>query len=445
MKKVMQITLLGSIVSSSILFSVHPAFARTLTETVDQTIQSNPDVQIDAKRRLSADQVVAQAQGGYYPKIDLALGIGREHSENITTRPGSTTLWRREAGLTLTQMLYDGYSVKSEVERTEASANSAAHVVAGTSERIGLRTVEVYLDVLRRQEQLALTQENLAAHQRTFEQIRLRSDTGVGRKADMEQAQARLSLSQANLSSAQANLREASINFQRVVGNAPDGLDAAMEVNCELFPATVDEATQLAFANNPLMHAAYANYEASLAQESGAGSAFRPLVNAELGADWNRNLDGVHFKDNDAYAMLRLRYNVYRGGADAARVAETGYQTKEALQIMNRVQRQVEESSRLSWNALETAKDRLPKLKAHADATALTRDAYAQQFNIGQRTLLDLLDAENELYTARSDYLTGLYAERFARYQLMTDMGKLLDTLGVAPREESRITSAAHP
>jgi adhesin transport system outer membrane protein len=416
------------------------AVAQSLSEAVDQTIKTNPDVLIDANRRLSVDEAVNQAKGGYRPKIDLAAGIGREWSENTSTRPGSDWLTRRESSLTLTQMLYDGFGTKSEVERHTARVQSAAHKVAGTSEEIGLRAVETYLEVVRRQELRNLTADNLAAHERVFEQIKLRSDSGVGRKADLEQAQARLSLAQANMASAEANLREANIQYQRVVGEMPSGTDRPAQP--EGVPVSEDDAVSSALVNHPLVRSAEADIEATKAQTRAAESLLRPRVDLELGTSWNDNLDGVDYKNNDAYAMLRFRYNLYRGGTDQARVAERRVQTVEATEVLNKTRRQVEESTRLSWNSLLTSGDRLPKLKAHAEATEQTRDAYAKQFNIGQRTLLDLLDSENELYTARSNHIDGQYVEIFARYRLLADMGMLLQSLGVDPREESKVVMA---
>jgi adhesin transport system outer membrane protein len=437
-KKMSRKRLWEAIVISTMVFSGHSAFAQTLSEAVDQTIKSNPDVLIDADNRLALEHEVEQARAGYYPKVDLALGAGREWSENASTRPGSKTLWRRESSLTLSQMLYDGYGVKSEVDRSQSRVESAAHLVASTSERMGLRAVEVFLEVLRRQELLALTQDNMAAHERTFEQIKLRSNSGVGRKADLEQAQSRLSLAQANVASAQANLREARINFQRVVGGVPDSLDKPDDVSCEHFPVTLDNAVNDAFASHPALRSTIAEYEAALAQEQGAASPLRPRVDLDLGTSWNRNEDGVQYRNNDAYAMLRMQYNLFRGGSDKAHIAEMHHLSEAAKETVNRTQRVIEESTRRSWNALETSKGRLPKQKAYAEATEMVRDAYAKQFNIGQRTLLDLLDSENELYSARSDYVNGQYEERFARYRLMADMGKLLETLAVAPRNESK-------
>lgn len=416
-----------------------PAMAESLKDAVEKTISTSPDVLVDVNRRLSAEKTVDQAKGGYYPKVDLGVGIGREWSENISTRPGSDHLTRREAGLTLSQMLYDGYATKNSVERAEARVAAAASQVGDTSETIGLRVVEVYLDVLRYQELLALTQDNLTAHEKTYEQIRLRSDTGVGRRADMEQAQARLSLAQANLASAEANLREAKINFERVTGYKPAALDPAGEVSCDLFEMNADNAVSAAFAGHPSLKVAIANYEAALAQERQANAPFRPRVDLELGTSANDNLDGVDYKNNDAYAMARLRYNLYRGGSDEARVRETRHLNNEALAVVDKTKREIEETTRLAWNSLETAKERIPRLKAHADATALTREAYAKQFSIGQRTLLDLLDSENELYTARSSYIDGVYQQRFAQYRLMASAGRLLETLGVPPRPEASL------
>lgn len=419
------------------------ASSATLSEAVSQTIQTNPDILIDANRKLSVDEAVKQAKAGYYPKVDLNLGIGREWSENMFTRSlpgGDTSLTRRESGLTLSQLLYDGSATSSEVERQKSRLSSASRKVMGTSEQIGLKAIEAYLDVLRREELLKLAQANLAVHDKTFGQIKIRSEGGIGRKADLDQAQARFSLSHANVASAEANLREANIAYNRVVGVMPDALVKPALVEA---PASVDDALKEALENNPIMRSAMADIEATRAQKNAAESLYKPRVNLELGTTWNNNSDGIDYKNNDAYAMVRMRYNLFNGWADKARISEAGIQTQEAIEVLNRTQRQVEESLRLSWNSLLTAQDRMPKLKATAEAAERTRDGYAQQFNIGQRTLLDLLDSENELFIGRSNYLEAQYIDLFSRYRLMADMGQLLNTLGVAPRAEANVAATA--
>jgi adhesin transport system outer membrane protein len=414
----------------------------TISEAVNQTIRTNPDILIDANRKLSIDEAVKQAEGGYYPKIDFNLGYGNEWSKNITTRPRSghdDTLIRRESGLTLSQLIYDGSATSSEVDRQQARLSSASRKVMGTSEQIGLRAIESYLNVLRRSELLKLAQANLDVHDKTFGQIKIRSEGGIGRKADLDQAQARLSLSQANVASAEANLRESNIAYNRVVGAMPDSLVKPEIVEA---PVSVDEALNVSLESNPILRSAMADIEAAQAQNKTAESLLKPRLHLELGTSFNNDLDGVHYKNNDAYAMLRMRYNLFNGGSDVAKIAETTIQIQEATEVFHRTQRQVEESLRLSWNSMVTAQDRLPKLLATAEAAARTRDGYAQQFNLGQRTLLDLLDSENELYIGRSNYLDAQYIDLFSRYRLMADMGKLLGTLGVDPREESKEVAA---
>lgn len=434
--------ILLAVISAFQLGFLGVANGTTISEAVNQTIRSNPDILIDANRKLSIDEAVKQAEGGYYPKIDFNLGYGTEWSKNITTRPrpgGDDSLIRRESGLTLSQMIYDGFATRSEVDRQQARLSSASRKVDGTSQQIGLRAVEAYLNVLRRSELLKLAQANLAVHERTYNQIKIRSEGGIGRKADLDQAQARLSLSQANVAAAEANLRESNIGYNRVVGVMPDTL---VKPDIAEAPPSVEEALNVSLEKNPTLRSALADIEAAEAQNRAAQSLYKPRLNLELGTSFNNDLDGVHYKNNDAYAMLRMRYNLFNGGADAAKIAETNIQIQEATEVFHRTQRQVEESLRLSWNAMVTAQDRLPKLKATAEAAERTRDGYAQQFNLGQRTLLDLLDSENELYIGRSNYLDAQYIDLFSRYRLMADMGSLLDALGVDAREESKEVAA---
>lgn len=434
--------ILLAVISACQLGFLSVANGTTISEAVNQTIRSNPDILIDANRKLSIDEAVKQAEGGYYPKIDFNLGYGNEWSKNITTRRRGghdDSLIRRESGLTLSQLIYDGSATSSEVDRQQARLSSATRKVMGTSEQIGLKAIESYLNVLRRTELLKLAQANLEVHEKTFTQIKIRSEGGIGRKADLDQAQARLSLSQANVAATEANLREANIAYNRVVGSMPDSL---VKPEVAEAPASVDEALNVSLESNPILRSAMADIEAAQAQNRAAESLYKPRLHLELGTNFNNDIDGVHYKNNDAYAMLRMRYNLFNGGSDAAKIAETTIQIQEATEVFHRTQRQVEESLRLSWNSMVTAQDRLPKLKATAEAAARTRDGYAQQFNLGQRTLLDLLDSENELYNGRANYLDAQYIDLFSRYRLMADMGKLLGSLGVEPREESKEVAA---
>lgn len=418
-----------------------PLKAQPLKDAVEQTLQTSPDVLSTAHRRLSIDQEIKQAKGGYFPKIDLNLGYGRERTNSPATGFTTVSLDRREAGITLDQMLFDGFFVRSEVERHTARADSAAFGVLGASENTALKVVDAYMEVLRRQELVKLTKDNQAVHQRTFDQIKMRSDAGVGRKADMDQILARLALAQANVMAAESNAREAEITFQRVVGKMPKDLTKPAAPD-QAMPKDLNSAVEIAKANHPILKSAMADVEAAQAQHRTARSLNSPKLNLELGYNDNNNIGGLSGDNESTIAMLRVRYNLFRGGSDQARIGQTASAINEATEISHKTMREVEESIRLSWNAHTTARERLVPLKQHSEAMEATREAYTKQFNIGQRTLLDLLDAENEYFTARSNYVTGQYIELFGKYRVLASTGKLLESLQVAPPAEAAVASA---
>jgi adhesin transport system outer membrane protein len=155
------------------------------------------------------------------------LGTGRERSKNsitLLTNPNWVALNRQQEGAVLNQMIFDGMGVAGEVDRRKAISDSSAHRVYSAAEDTALQTIDAYLDVLKNVELVSYAKENLAAHNRTFDQVKLRSDKGVGRRADLEQIDARLALAISNLAAAESTLRDAEIAYLKVVGKNPISL-----------------------------------------------------------------------------------------------------------------------------------------------------------------------------------------------------------------------------
>jgi len=415
--------------------------AATLQEAVDVTIKTNPDVLAASNEREAVSKEVLQARAGYLPTVDLAIGTGYESTDNTTTRAVShdnVHMNRDEASLNLRQMLFDGMQTKNEVLRHTARTNSRAYGVFGAAENTGLEAVDAYLNVLRRQRLVDLTTTNLEAHERTHDQIKLRSERGVGRKADMDQSQGRVALARANQIAEQSNLRDAETNYLRVVGDAVDSLSDP-DSPANLLPKTLDEAINVAIENHPTLKSANADLDSANAQHDTALAVFYPRVDFELGTTANNDLDGVDGHNNDVTAMFRLRYNLLNGGKDKARREETAFLINQAAEIRNNTHRQVEQSVRLSWNALETVNSQMNFFQLHVDSSENSRNAYQQQFSLGQRTLLDLLDSENEVFVARQALVNAQYDQLFAFYRVLNSTGSLLESLHVALPETTAI------
>ncbi|CAD5109654.1 TolC family outer membrane protein [Zestomonas carbonaria] len=419
--------------------------AMTLAEAIQSTVERHPEVSASVNNRLSSDEDIKVARGGYLPTVDVIAGYGRERSDNPDTRAQGNhhkeTLNYTAAELRLRQMLFDGFNTPNEVKRTEAVANSRAYYIQGTAESLALRTVDVYLEVLKRREMVALAKNNLQAHTRISDQIGLRKQRGVGSAADFDQSEARLALAQNNLYTEEVNLADAEANFYSVVGRMPDELVTPASVRGEM-PSDLVNARQAMIDNNPLLKSAQSDVTAAEKQYEVAKSPFYPRFDAELSTRANDDMGGQEGHDTGWRAGLAMNYNLFNGMRDKARLQSAAHQINQAMDIRNNALRQINENVMLAWNAMENARLQTPKAREYADYTARVREAYQQQFSLGQRTLLDLLDSENELFTANRRYVEVRYTEEFSMYRVQAAMGELLRKQGTVLPVEANALSA---
>ncbi len=418
-------------------FAAAPAYARDigLSEVVREALTSNPDVTEARNQWMARREEVRQAQGGFLPSVDLNAGIGYEKTDSPTTRAArgeSNDLTRKELGLSVTQMLFDGWGTRSEVDRQQARTDSAAARLLSVGESTAMQAVQAYVDLGRRQSLRGISVESLQIHKRIEDQIRLRSEAGVGRRADYDQVLSRVALAEVNLVSADVNLLDAQTVFQRVIGRppseqalSPEALDAAV------LPGSLEQALEIARANNPVLRTAAADIEAARAQHEAAKQFDYPRFDLELGGNLNDNIGGTEGHVDDVSAMVRMRYNLFRGGTDTARKQATAHNINEAKDVRDRSLRQLEESIRLAWAAYKATESQLPLLIRRVDAALATRNAYEKQFNIGQRTLLDLLNSENEVLQARQAVVETRADMLLAQYRVLEAMGALIDHVGV--------------
>jgi adhesin transport system outer membrane protein len=417
------------------------AFAYTLSEAVGHTLATSPDLLIETNTRDMVDKELRQSYAGYLPTVDLAAGWGEQYTNNPTTRAanpllggtslsqeGTRTLTRQEFSLIASQMLFDGLAVYHDVEGHKARVRAESWRVNGTAQDIALGAVEAYINVLLRRELVKENRDNLANHEAIFGQIQKRSEGGIGRKADLDQAEGRVALARTNLMAEEANLRDAETEFLRKVG-IPVPNHLAMPGHPEHFPANEFEAVEMGLKHHPILRASVEDVNVVRAEHKGARAPFVPRFDLQLGMTRNHNVDGTTGDTDDNSAMLRMRWNLFSGGKDLANLCRTAYKMQEAQEVQNRAHRQVVESVRLAWSTYETAKKQLRWFKDHVDASTRTSEAYAKQFNIGQRTLLDLLDSENELFGAKTAYTNGKYTEILGRFRILNAAGCLTEGL----------------
>jgi len=408
--------------------------AQTLSEAVQMTLRTNPDIQASKFNLVAAEELYNQAKGGYYPSVDLVLAGGRENSDNTTTRAlGEDNLWltREDRSIRLTQLLYDGSSTRNLVRQQSALLDAALSRLTSSQENVSLRAIQVYLEVMRRNEVVELTSQNLKDHEVTLSKIQERYDSGVGTKVDVVQTRGRRAQAKSNMLLSQREASNGSAQFYRVVGQQPESL--ARPDPMRDIPPTLETALELAFDNHPAIEAAEAELEAAIAARERSMGVFKPRFDLELGATRNDDIDGAMGANDDESAVVRMSYNIYRGGSDRARMNETEAREFAARETLRSTRLAVEEDVRIIWNELQDILVRLEFLKAHVESTDEVLVVYNEQLTLGKRTLLDLLDIQNEQLRARAAYITGQFTELLARYNVMASVGGLLDSLGIDP------------
>lgn len=416
-----------------------PVFAQgdDLAGVVAEALSTNPDVAEARNQWLARREEIRAAEGGFLPSVDLNAGIGYEYTDSPSTRAGgghsSEELDRQELGLNVRQMLFDGWGTRSEVERQRARTDSAAARLLAVGESTAMKAVTVYVDLQLYHELESISAENLKIHLRIQDQIRLRAEAGVGSRADFDQVESRVALAESDLVAAQVNLIDARTTFKRVVGFAPSSTGYPPVVIAPgAMPESLTRALEIAQENNPVLHTATADIEAARAQHKAAKQFDYPRFDIELGGNINDDIDGTEGHSNDMSAMLRMRFNLFRGGSDAARKRATAYNVKEAVDVRDRSTRQLEETLHLAWAAFEATGTQLPLLERQVKAATSTRNAYVKQFDIGQRTLLDLLNSEQEVLRARQSVVEARNDHLLAQFRVLEGMGALVDHLGVA-------------
>jgi adhesin transport system outer membrane protein len=422
--------------------------ADTLPEAMQRAMDVHPEIQAGVNGRMSADYQLKAAKGGYLPRVDILAGYGREGTDSVTTRAaggaGYQTLNRGESSIRLSQMVFDGFATSSEVGRQQANVNAHAYSLMGTSERTALTVAQVYLDVLTRREFVALAEDNLKSHERIYDQIQLRTSRGVGRMADLDQAEARLAQARNNLITEQTNLADSQTGYLSVVGQEPDQLTRPQGYIATM-PATLNEARQQMVENSPILRSAESDIAAAEKQYDAAKSSFYPRFDAELGRTADNNVDGMDGHNNEWQAMLRMRFNVFNGGSNKADLESKSYQTTQALDIRNNALRQLNEELGLAWNAYNNAAAQVPIAQNYVNHSISVRTAYQQQFSLGERTLLDLLDSENELFTAQRRLVEVKNLQMFTQYRIKATMGELLKSQGVVAPMASVVQNDVKP
>ncbi|MFV0475180.1 MAG: TolC family outer membrane protein [Pikeienuella sp.] len=414
------------------------ASAMDLVEAVRLVVETHPEINKASSNKQAIEFELDQARGRYLPSVDLEVrgGVGARDGSSSSARDAEhNPLFGAEGRATLTQMVFDGGAVDSDVEMQGYRIDGAASRVRERSEFLGLEGARVYIDFLRVQSLVGLAEDNLSYHRGKLAEIRQGADSGVLSEADLQQARERVLSAENSLTLAQLDLENGRIAFIDVVGMPPEGLGDPAALN-HLLPASLEAALGDARQANPRIDFAQSDIGASEAMYRGSNAPFLPQVSLEAYARTGKDVAFEHGTNREAWAGVVVRYNL-NGGIDTANRQEQLRRVSESRSALHEQVRFVEKEVRISWAQLESERRRLPLLESELASSRRLLDLYQREFDVGQRTLLDLLNTRNAVYQAEIDLASGRYVELYAQYRVLGSMGTLLASLGVQPPVDS--------
>jgi adhesin transport system outer membrane protein len=412
--------------------AVQAQTANPLRMSVEQAVNTSPDVTARFNAYRAAVDAIDVARAGFLPRVDLNAAVAHDTDRNTGRSVETQSLNRREVGVGVTQLLWDGLGTRNDVARFGHDRLARYFDLLDVTEQTALEAARAHVDVQRYRRLVQLAEDSYVQHRYAYLQIQSRFKAGVGRGVDLEQAGARVALAESNLTTEVSNLHDVTSRYQRIVGTQPPADLPTIEMLRAGMPASPAEAMNTAVRQSAAVSASIENLRAARSAADGRRALFQPRIEARVRGVAGRNVDSIPDQTRNATAEIVLNWNLYNGGADQARVRQQANLLSQAADLRDKTCRDTRQTTAIAFNDTRKLIDQLVYLERNTIAIEKARDAYRQQFDIGQRSLLDLLNAENEVYTARRAYANAEYDLGLAYARTHAAMYQLGAQLGIA-------------
>jgi len=418
--------------------TAYPSFAQevvTLQEAVDVAVKSHPEIAQAQYNKEAIQFERKQAQGLYAPRVDLEASAGIRNLDNSTRRSlgiAGQELYPLEAQVRGEFIALDFGRRNGELRRQAARVDGASLRVVERSEFVALQVSRQYLDLLLQQRIVAASEDNVEFHRALVGDLTTGVQQGSISIADQQQAEERLQAAQVRLAEAQQDLEIAKISLSRLTGLNIEKVQLPPTF-AEQMPGSVAEAVGLSRTDNPRVREAEADVDATHALADSAKGDLYPRIGIDAVARIGNDVDAFKGRTRDLQARVFLRWNIFDGGINRAKYQEMVRRASESRYRLYQVTRESEEDVRLAWLQFLTQGRVSKELARESQVSDDLLLSYRSQFNVGRRSLLDVLDAQNTRYNVQVRLETSRFSEMFARYQTLAATNRFLVAVNVAP------------
>lgn len=400
------------------------ASAETLRDALAAAYHYNPKLDAERARLRATDEDVNRAESGFRPTVSGSADVGHQKtaSQPTSTTTGESSPWGYS--ITMRQSVFNGFRTTSDVAEANAAVKAGRENLRQIETNVLLEAVTAYMDVVRDTEILRIRDNNVAVLSRDLEAAQTRRAVKEVTKTDVAQALARRARAVSSADLARANLKTSRATFERVVGHAASGLGMP-SLRLKGLPRSIEEAWQTAERQNPNVSSALFREEAARHAVDKVRGELLPEVNVEASFAHREQPNAGFDNQESASISGRVSIPLYDGGEVRARVRQAKHTHVSRLQEIEQARSETQASVTATWSRLMAARAQLKSDKVQVEANRLALEGVREEEKVGQRTLLDVLNAEQEYLNAQIDLITTRRDLVVASYQVLAQIGSL--------------------
>lgn len=409
------------------------ASADTIEAALVRAYQNNPQLNAQRASVRAVDETVPQALSGYRPRVAITGSYGHQYSEqtSISRTPLGNTQTTingehnpASVGGTITQNVFNGFQTSNRTRAAESQVSSAREGLRVLEQTVLLQAATAYMDYLRDAAIVEVQRNNIRVLDQTLKQVQDRFSVGEVTRTDVAQSEAQLAAGRSQLLVAEANLNTTRANFRRIVGNEPSGLAPGTPVD-RFIPATLPSAVEIGMMENPNVTAAMYGIDVSFLNVKVAEGALFPTVNLVASVQQAYDTTLVLARTFTASAAAQVSIPIYQGGAEYSLIRQTKETLAQQRLVLDQVRDQTRATITQAWGQFQAARGQITAAQAQVRASETALNGVREEARVGQRTTLDVLNAQQALVNARVNIVTAQHDRIVASYSVLAAIGRL--------------------
>lgn len=417
-----------------------PALADTIEAALVRAYQNNPQLNAQRAQVRFTDENVPQALSGYRPKVALTASAGYQYTSTtsnigsngpppdlaprVTSTILSGTNAPRSVGATVTQTLFNGQQTANKTRAAESQVSGAREALRVLEQTVLLQAATIYMDYLRDSAIVEVQKSNVRVLEQTLKQTRDRFNVGEVTRTDVAQSEAQLAAGKTQLLTAESTLVTTKSNFRRIIGNEPEALAPGSPVDRYL-PATLPNAVELGLTENPNVTAAMFGIDVSYLQVKVNEGALLPTVTLQVAAQQTNESTLSLYRSFGASATAQLSVPVYQGGAEYSLIRQSKETVAQQRLALEQTRDQTRANVVTAWGQLVAGKAQVQSAQSQVTASEIALNGVREEAKAGQRTTLDVLNAQQALVNARVALVTAQHDRVVASYSVLNSVGRL--------------------